>query len=441
MTSHLCWRLLFCACLGLSLSTPGGARGHSGVPEPRSLEALPGGGWTMASNAGIVTSERPTELVCEEAFEGGDGWRLAALGPSEWVVFGRGDIRRTEDGCSFSLVAPLWGRPTDVAAQPDAGAVAFLRNGSTDTGLWLSTDRGLRFESLAVDLAPDRWTGVRFVDAETMLVSGYTESEAEYGASSMLLVSLTGVASRLSLPADITFPYLLDQRGDGVLWIGMRGETFVVFWGSLDEPARASLTVEQWPYNGRLSGDGQTAWLTGLHAGSGVDEASIEGDTLSLQAITTSTSSLCLELIDGAPLFCSKHTVDGFDLFGIDADGVMEGVYDLRDLEGLRVSCSADSDVGRHCPEPWALTQPFLSPMPGGDVIDVLDEPIADLVGGEDTRSTPDAAVTEATSPPPKSGDEGGCSQRPSHQSRVPWGLGVLLLAALAWGRLVRRLA
>lgn len=429
---HASTLLFFCLLFGWSAH----AAAHAEEPNAQRVFPVGDGTWVLRANFGIVMSEQSDQLICEEAYLGGDGWQLGVLGPTEWVTFGESSVQRTEDGCTFDKIMDLDRKVSDATAHPD-GPVAFLRNGEGDAGLWLSTDRGQNFGRVAgIDTEVYQLTGVRFLDGETLILTGYVRAEA--GAAKVWSIAVADeTVTELTPPADITFPYVLDARGGHIALLGRR-ESQTVFWGTPDEMDIAEVEVSTWPSGAILSEDGSKMWISGPDQGKGVLAGTLDGAEATWETLVPENTATCVSRVDGQTYICSLNRFDEFDVMRLTPDGMAEGVLDFREFLGVRDDCPAESDVEEVCPLVWDELAPYFgisvgdagmtadagSTADAGDVGDTIDT-------GEDDGMEMSEAGTD---------EPGGCCstihERPG-EARFPLWLGVLVAGAAV---VVRRL-
>jgi hypothetical protein len=416
--------LFFCALFAHATH----ASAHAEEPNAQRVFPVGDGAWVLRANFGAVRSEQTDRLICEEAFLGGDGWQLAVLGPTEWVTFGESTVQRTEDGCTFDEVMSLDRKVSDAAAHPD-GAVAFLRNGETDAGLYLSTDRGQSFERVpGIDTEIYQLTGVRFIDGDTLILTGYIRAEA--GAAMVWSVSVADAGvSELTPPADVTFPYVLDARGGHIALLGRR-ENQTVFWGTPDQMDVAEVEVASWPTGAVLSEDGSQLWISGPEMGQGVLAGTLDAGEATWETLAADMTASCVARLDDGIYICTLNRFDEYDLMRLTDDGAVEGVLDFRNFVGVRDDCPEGSDVAEVCPLVWDELAPYFGIFEGGDAADAGN---ADTdAGNPDDGNTDTGSAQDAA--PPTTTDPGGCCstihERPERQARLPLLLGVFLACA-----------
>jgi hypothetical protein len=424
--------------LSLVLGHASAAAAHAEEPNSQRIFGVgDDGAWILRANFGIVTSDHQDRLICEEAFLGGDGWQLARLGPTEWVTFGESSVQRTEDGCTYEEIMSLERTVSDATAHP-GGPVAFLRNGEADAGLWLSTDRGQSFERVAgIDTEIYQLTGVRFMDADTLILSGYVRADA--GAAMLWSIDVQDTSvTELTAPANITFPYVLDARAGHILLLGRR-DAQTLFWGTPDQIDIAEVEVSTWPSGAVLSEDGLQAWVSGPDQGRGVLAGTLDGEEATWETLAGDQTASCVAQLDDGIYICTLNRFDEFDVMRINPDGSVDGVLDFRNFAGVRDDCPAGSDVDEVCPLVWDELAPYFG-LSAGDAGPGGDVSTADA--GPDAGELPDTAMPAADSGP--ADDEVGgsacCStihDRPE-RARFPLLLG-MLLALVVVGRVRTR--
>lgn len=423
------------------LLAPSLAFAHAEEPNAQSVFAMPEDGWVVRANFGVVDSQVPDRFVCEEAFLGGDGWILGALGPTEWITFGESSVRRTEDGCDFEKIAEVPVRPSDATVHVASGNAAYLMNGDAAAGLWVSTDRGRSFE-LVDGLAPElhQFTGVRFLDEDTLLVSAYARQES--GASRLFRVDLGGPPEELAVPADTTFPYIL-AAGGGQMVLLARRTAQVVFWASPDEMASADeLELGGWPTGALLSADGNTAWISGTEGSRGIMVGRRESGNVLWTPIIDGQAANCIGGDEDSMFVCGLGRLDGADVFAV-RDEMTEQVLNFRTLRGPR-SCPQGTEVADVCPLVWREIASYFGADPNAD-LGGFPEPDA---GADDVGVAPDVAAPGSDAGAGADGPSRGCcatwsSARPARS--FPTGsvglAGLLALAAATRARRRRRSA
>ena len=352
---------------------------HAEEPSARSVHVLQDG-LLVRANFGVLSSAAPHRFVCEEAFLGGDNWLLGELGPTEWLTFGEKDIRRTEDGCSFEVVATVTGTPADAAVHPASGSVAYLDNDPDGGGLFVSTDRGQSFERHeGLAAAGLQLTGVRFLDAMTLLVSAYS-TDADRAAQ-LYRVAIGGSVEPLAVPPGLTFAVILDAGAGQIALLARRESQGVMLWGAPDSlDAAIELETPVWPTGARLSSDGDTLWIAGLHDGLGLTRGVRNGASASWAELFTEDAAGCIGGDDSGLYTCGLARLDGADIFRIEGDSRTPHI-DFREMIGP-AQCPETSDVGEICPVVWQEIASYFGV-----------DPDADTGAGPDHHHGPDAGA------------------------------------------------
>lgn len=383
--------------------------------------------WVLRANVGVVRSAAPHELICEEVFHGGYSWTLGVLGPTRWVTFGEGGVFRTEDGCDFEEVLALDRRPTDGTAHPPSDGAAFILNREpNDSGLYVSTDGGASFRLIqSFDPATQQTTGVRYLDADTVIVSGYDRTDR--GAGLVWRVDVhTGAATELAIPDDISYPYILAATPASLLLLGRRGQQ-VVFWGPPDDIGRNELVVDTWPTWAVLTDQGRRALISGVVNARGVYIGELDDlDVATWEPFATDAAANCVEPFGEDLWVCGIGRIDGYDVAQISPDGTLQPVLDFRDFSGIRADCPAGSDVPTVCGPVWAQLAPYFGLAPFPDAGNV-GPPSPDIGVPE-----PLDAGADGGDPPAPTAQDGGCCATTPARHDASWFVGALLLALLA---------
>ncbi len=398
-----------------ALLTPSIVMAHAEEPNARSVFAVGEEQFVVRANFGVLTSDAPQSFVCEEAFLGGDGWLLGALGPTEWVTFGQTSVQRTTDGCSFEKVRDLPQRPSDAHAHRTSGVLAYTMNGDEDAGVWFSTDRGATFSRVeGIAGAMNELTGVRVMSADTIIVSGY-EREMEGGARAWAVTTADGSSTSLPLPDGLTFPYVMSARA-GRLALLARSEGQKLFWGSIEDFGAAQpLSLTSYPTGAIMAEDGQTLWIGGTDGGKAITRGTIVDDTVTWEEIAPDAVASCIGGDEDDLYLCGLGRLDGADLFRLDGDSASP-VLDFQTVEGPR-DCPDGTDVGDVCPVVW------------NEIAVYFDKaPPASPDAGPDAGSPPDGGA-DVDGAGPDGGPEasGGCCASAAHPTPAA-PLGVLLL-------------
>lgn len=468
--------LVLGAVAALVLLWPAWALGHGSLPLNRRVVALPAvepsgaaePAWVLVTNFGVVTSRAPTRYVCEEAFGGSESFLLEVLGIDEWVVFTPQAVLRTQDGCRYDTVMPLSRRPAASAALVASREVAFADNTEAGARVWISSDAGQSFEAREMGTPGDpatslRITGLGFVGAGQLLVSGYHTSETRRGEARLLVLdtSAAGGLRELALAHDpgapettLTYPFLLAARDGHFLWHARFEGSNRLFWGTPESPGLYARAMRTWPSGAALGAGGTMAWLTGFeatpaghtagHVG-GVARGELRDAGVVWEVVSDPHGGACVDVGAGQTLVCGRGAVEGYELARWPADVAAnvppEGLAGFVDMEGPREDCPADSPVSTVCRQLW----PSLAATMG---IDVPDGAVADAGPGDEGQVT-DASSTDAeadeTRPaaPAANGGGDGCHLTGEQsQAAPPWGLvqwAALALVPLLLRRLRRR--
>ncbi|MGM0559062.1 MAG: hypothetical protein ACQEVA_21940 [Myxococcota bacterium] len=330
-----------------------GAGAHGSEPLPEKLYGFDSGDWVFQTNFGVITSETSTRYVCEEAFNGGDDFRVAALGLNRWVIFTPDAIYRTEDGCEFEKVEPLPKIPSDMAAVRGGAGVAYVINSDEPehAGVFVSDDAGASFRQVGVDVGSRQFTRVEFLDAGTLLVSAYSRDSASQGAAELIEVGIDGdTMTMLEVPDGLKYPYLLDVEADSVLWQASTEDGQSLFWGSVDEPGRDEFPLDAWPKGAVLSADGSEFWVAAANEGSkGLTHATAPDMMVDIAA---DHSGLCIGRAADTVYACARGDREGHELSRV-AGSQIEAAVDFSQLEGPRNTCPEGSDVATTCPAVW----------------------------------------------------------------------------------------
>ncbi len=329
------------------------ALGHGAEPLPENIHGFDSGEWVFHTNFGVITSDAPTRYVCEEAFSGGDQFRVAAIALNQWVIFTPDAIYRTEDGCDFEKVAPLPKISSDVGFVRGGEGVAYVVNAqnSDETGVFVSRNAGASFRKVAVDVAGRQFTRVEFLNADTLLVSAYAKDSSSQGAAELIEVSLTGDAvTMLEPPQGLRYPYLLDVEAESIVWQASTDDGQSLFWGTVDDPGRDGFALEAWPNGAVLSADGSEFWVAAANSGSkGLTHAMASDMMIDIAA---EHSGLCVGRAGDAIYACARGDREGHELSRV-IDGELDAAVSFDAIEGPRVSCPAGSDVASTCPAVW----------------------------------------------------------------------------------------
>lgn len=342
----------------LCAAFPHDARAHANNPAAEAITAIEDG-WLAHTTFGVVGTHFEG-FVCEEAFLGGNAFHIVFLGPDEWVTMSENGLWTTSDGCDFTKRADLPVNPTDAAGHAASGRVAYVLNGDNGAGVYVSTDRGLTFER-KLERAEHQWTGVRFADENTLVLSAYDRANA--GAARLVRFDLsTEQATDLAMAGTYTYPYLLDAVGDRVLWLA-RAETQSLMFGPLDQPDTKVEPISSWPTAARIIADDKIA-VAGMQLSRGIAEGVLVGTDWGWSELVPTTSALCLTPIGDDYLICTQRQFDDADIVRVRAgQGQTERLF--TELTGPR-DCPADSAAGAVCPVVWRELSRALGEEPEG---------------------------------------------------------------------------
>ncbi len=379
---------------------PASALAHGGAPIAEQVLDVGSSEWVVHTNFGMITSEDTQAYVCEEAFDGGGRFQVAALDLHRWVVFTREAIWYTEDGCDFEKISELPKHAAGIATSPDRERVVYVLNAEDPEvgGLW-QTEDGRTFSQVDIDTDGLHLSGARFIDEDRLVVSAYPTDLSENGAAHLLLVDLVeGTAEDLGNLSPYERPYMLDGAGGNIAWFAREGTSYVFFWGTPDEPMRESTDLEMWPDGAKVSENGQTVWIAGAGAdGRGVLEGSMTRFPR-FEERWADHSALCIGGDADSHLMCARRDREGHDLSRITDGDQFESALNFEELTGPRDDCPAGSDVATACPPVW----PELALALGMEV---------EGAGGDDAGSGGDAGVPADVGAEQESGgSEGGCS-------------------------------
>ncbi len=352
--------------LTLFLLVPAQLFAHAEEPAARSIFKTQNGILVQA-NFGIIANTLDG-YACEEAFLGGDAWKVGVFSDTEWITFGSDNIKRTEDGCSFETIKEIDSIVGDIRVSPDQKTVIYSANGGSEPGIWISKDRGKSFQPVSYDVAGLQVTGLRFLNNNTFLVSAYDTSKAGAG----LLISFSTQDPKpvpISIPADVTFPYLLDANENGFVWLG-RLEAQTIFVGSTENSDEVRYLPESWPVGAALSADGQNIYIGGVSEGSGIAVGT--KSTGEFKTIVADQVVDCLNRVGDKIYTCGLERRDGFDVFELENE-TLKGVSKFTNINGPRNDCPADSDVSTICPIVWNDTAEYFGKDPN------MKTPVSDM--------------------------------------------------------------
>ena len=396
-----------------AFATPAAASAHGAEPLPENLHGFESGDWVFHVNFGIITSDDTTRYVCEEAFSGGERFRVAPLGLHEWVIFTADAIYRTEDGCDFEKVEALPKIPSDADSLPGASVVAYTVNtdSAETTGVFVSEDAGATFRKLDIEVAQRQFTRVEVIDAQTVLVSAYSKDAEAQGQAELLEVSLAeDSVSSLEVTDGLKYPYLLDVNADAIVWQASTDRGQSLFWGTVAEPTRDEFPLSAWPNGVALSRDGTEFWIAAANTGNkGLTHATSADMMVDIAA---DHSGLCVGRAADSVYACASDEREGHELSRV-VGADIEPAVSFEDIAGPRTSCPEGSDVATTCPAVW----PELAQSLGIEVEDGNDDGDEDGDDGDDDGG---------------GGDEGVCSSVGGHApSGVHLFLASLVIVAL----------
>lgn len=364
---------------------PGIAGGHANNPSAESITAMQDG-WLAHTSFGVVGTHFEG-FVCEEAFLGGNAFHLVFLGPDEWVTMSENGLWTTTDGCDFTKRADLPTNPTDASGHIPSGKVAYVINGDNGAGVYVSTDRGLTFER-KLDRADHQWTGVRFADENTLILSAYDRSNS--GAALIASLDLTtGQATDLPTLGAYTYPYLLDASNDRILWLA-RAETQSLFFGPVTGPDDVVYPVNSWPTAARILAPDKIA-VAGMQLSRGVAEGTLVDGNWGWNELVPTTTALCLTPVGDDYLICAQREFDDADIVRV-SGGQSQPERIFTDLTGPR-DCPADSAAGAVCPVVWRELARALGQDPGDGGADAGADADSDVDLPNDAGSESDAGV------------------------------------------------
>jgi hypothetical protein len=336
----------------LAMFIPALAQAHGGDPLAReALRTDDMGGWVLVTNFGIMRSDDLTHYVCEEAFLGGDDFRVVALGPTRWITFSRAAIMKTDDGCSFRQIAPLTRAPAAAAAAGER--VIYASNADGARGLFLSGDGGERFAPLTIAGAEAViWTGLGALADGAFVASGYDSAPGATRGDARLWRIEGASATPLALPTGAKYPYLMAAGGAHVAGVMGLGELQVAFWIGADG-AVAQHTLERWPGGMALDARGQTLHIAGATQEGGLWRGVWSGGAPTWEIVAAAHPARCVTQPGDTPLLCASRMTQDHDLSALSADGSWEALVRFQDLLGPQRGCPAGSQVRQVCPAVW----------------------------------------------------------------------------------------
>ena len=390
-------RLLQYAAIALFTLSAAGAAAHGDTPLPESFTGAPGGssGWVLKANFGVITSDQPCHLVCEEAFGGGDRFSIAAYGLDEWVLFTDDRIVRTDDGCNFEEVRKNSDNAADWAMHRPSGKLAFFINDGSDKGIWMSTDRGKSFSRMEVEKPDLTLTTLQFTGDGRLFVAGYvpsTDPSSQAADGRFFFADKPGEVTEVSA---YEYPQLLASHGDKILWLGRSSEGQELVLGRVDQPVGSTKSVEAWPSGATFSEDGTEIWVSGVEKESrGFLHGTLDGENVSWELRHSGHSALCVGYGRDDLHVCGKNAREGFDLQRRTGSGELEGLVNFEQLAGPRQNCPEGSDVATTCPAVWSELAKSLDIDPDGSSGGSCDSPAG---GGPDAGGEADAGGGDAT--------------------------------------------
>jgi len=335
---------------------------HADEPLAENIVVLPDT-VVVKTNFGVIGSHFDG-FVCEEAFLGGETFEVAVLGPDEWVAIGENGIWVTRDGCSFDKVGDVSVAPTDAAVDLESGLVAFVLNSPDDGGIWLSDDRGSTWTRI-LERADFQWTGVRFASSEKVIVSAYDRLNA--GAAHLMEITLPGGGLVDRELEGLSYPYLLDARGDSVLWLG-RSETQNVYFGSMFDLTLNIRPITSWPTDARIISDTKIV-VAGMLQQRGLSEGDLVDGAFVWNDLASTTTALCVTPDGDSYLVCAQRRFDEADVMRVNGAELLPAFL-FTDLTGPR-DCPIGSEVQATCPVVWRELARTLGLAPALDDADV----------------------------------------------------------------------
>ncbi len=381
------WTLGSLAVAATIVAFVSAASAHEGPPIAEDLQVWQEGGetrWVFQTNFGVMTSEAPRRYVCEEAFEGGVRFHVAALDTDTWVAFTGNAIMRTDDGCRFEKVRDLSSGVVDVAVRRESEEVAYLMNGPEAYGIWSSSDAGESFEKLSIDRPDLEINAISFVDEGRLAVSAFVSGSAEGVEQGEGRIFTTDAPGEARVLDGYAYPTLLAARGDQILWQGRLGDEQHVVWGTLDAPVDATRAVEGIPRTGAIDLEGNEVWAGRIDGdGRGLLHG-VGGETgVAWEVVDEDHTATCLATSGGEVYVCSRRGREGYDLERRESGEGAEMAVDFQHLEGPRASCPEDSSVAQTCPGVWGSLEDSLEERAGGDAADAGAGTDTDVAGGD----------------------------------------------------------
>lgn len=341
------------------------------------------GEWVLETNFGMM-GPHFEGFVCEEAFLGGDRFFIAPTAPDHWLTFSATEVRSTEDGCTFTRLRSLAGLPSDLDVHEPSGTIAWVAN-TSGPELVVYSD-GVFLEGPTID-ADQQLTSVRFASATVLVIGAYHKTMA--GAGTLFRYDIVEkTLTTIDVGQAITYPYVLDAEGEGLLWLG-RVDAQALHWGTFDSPTQTSLEIASWPTDARIVDDSRVV-IAGLQQSRGLTIGSRVGEDVSWESFNEETSAACVRPFEDGYLVCTLRRFDDADLMFIKPGEDPVPMVNFLNLEGAR-QCPSGSDVAAVCPTVWPEIARQLGLLPSVMEPEVL-EPSIDEDMGESMPpvSTPD---------------------------------------------------
>jgi hypothetical protein len=354
-----------------------------------------------------------------------------------WVTFSRAGIMMTEDGCTFSQIAPLERAPA--AAAISGQRVAYASNQEDARGIFASriTDAMALAGFERVAIPGDEqilWTGLMAGRDGELIASGYIRSAgSEQGAGVLWRLPVSGAPERIEMPEGAKYVYLMASGEHGFAGIMGLEQDQVAFWFVRGEDGSWVLkqhVLERWPSGMVLDQAGRVLRIAGVDIVGGLWRGMLdEAGEVSWQIDVADHAARCIGRVGDDVLLCAHRLRQEHDISLITGEQDWEVKLSYRDLLGPRRGCSAGSQVRQVCPAVWrelalALRVPHDREPPELDPPPVAMEPIPDMGGSPDRGESP-------RPPEPTSGDSRGCASAPA--ARLPsWTLLMLLTLLMA---------
>lgn len=401
--------------------------GHAFDPAARRLFDL-GDAWMWDTTFGPMTSDAPGQYICEEAFLGGEDYRIAPMSTTTWYTASLAGLMRTDDGCSFEKVLDLGEVPVSLEAHPPSGRLALLTNETDAAALRWSEDGAGTWRDVALPGDGVQWTALRYLSESEVLISGYERMSEPAGLSVLLRVGLeTGDVTTVPGVEDMTYLYIYDTNaGEFVGIAGVGRELRIVHGTAGEELAREELGA--WP-TGMVfepaSGDLVVTVSLPDPQGGYVLRGSrpAEGEPRVWETLEEGHSSRCVGSWNGEVFLCARRDREMHDVSRLGSEAPF---LSFVELEGPRTSCGPETNVGTTCPVVWqelarALQIPGFEPPDMGVMPDMGDaSDMAADMGGGDMATDPGGEVG------------GGCSSVGGPAGRLE---GLFVLLGLWWRR------